>query len=164
MADTGLRPLSRKPSMGARLLLLVGCPLLLEHVPYLMNDLTLCKATAQAAGSHLVLLTHGGWHAAAEMAFSSDESSGRRYDASSVSSEFEEADLLQPQRSDLFGFLAMDCVLLPIIPEVCPPPSTDATQAGICLSRWVALCAAAQWLSCNCKGCIAFSGDCITPT
>ena len=73
-----------------------------------------------AAGAQLVLLTHGGWHAAAEMAFSSDESSGRRYDASSVSSKFEEADLLQPQRSDLFGFLAMDCVLLPIIPEVCP--------------------------------------------
>ncbi len=78
-----------------------------------------------AAGGNPVLLTHGGWHAAAEMGFSSDESSGRRYDASSVSSEFEEADLLQPQRSDLFGFLAMDCVLLPIIPEVCPSLSPD---------------------------------------
>ena len=55
------------------------------------------------------------------MAFSSNESTGRRYDASSVSSEFEEADLLQPQRSDLFGFLAMDCILLPIIPEVWQP-------------------------------------------
>ena len=86
-----------------------------------------------AAGDRSVLRTHIGWGAGAEMGFSSDESSGRRYDASSVSSEFEEADLLQPQRSDLFGFLAMDCVLLPIIPEVRPSTSTDVTQACICL-------------------------------